>query len=237
MKRLGLIAGLALVVAAGCDTSTKGAEGNIVFTPTDCGLYLGCAIEDGLAVGGAAYIRIRGTEGVSTAGVTLDVADPSVADIMAVPDVGGDPTWEIVGLAPGVARVVAYDQYDDQLDFVEVGVQTVTGLTLDSVLGTAVGPDLTDVDYDQVWTVNADQNYAFRLRGYVGSDPEAATGEIMGRFVSSTTVDTNLVQYIDTAQSNLEEGHIRFNAPIGLYEVTFDTGPDAGTLSVLFDVQ
>jgi len=237
MNKLGLIAGLALVAATGCNTSTKGAQGNIVFTPSNCGLYLGCAVSDGLAVGGAAYLQISGTAGVSTAGVTLDVEDASVADIMPVADQGGEPTWEIVGLAPGVARVIAYDANDEQLDFVEIGVQTVTGLTLDSVLGTAVGPNLTDATYDQVWTVNADQNYAFRLRGYVGDDPEAATGEIMGRFVTTTTVDSGLVPYIDNVQSNLEEGHIRFNAPAGDYQVDFDTGPDAGTLSVLFSVQ
>ncbi len=236
MKRLGLASVLALVFAVGCNTTTEGAQGNILFTPDDCGLYLGCAITDGLAVGGATNLRISATAGATTAGVTLDVADPTVADIMAVPDQGA-PTWELVGLAPGVARVLALDEFDEQVDFVEVGVQGVDGLTLDSIFGTAVGPDLTDPSYDEVWTMNADQTYAFQMRGFVGADRDDPTSEIMGRFVTITDVDAGLVQYVDTALSRLDEGHIRFNAPAGLYEVSFDTGPDAGTITVLLDVQ
>jgi len=238
MKTLGLISAMTLVFAVGCDTSTEGVEGNVIFTPTDCGLYLGCAVDDGLAVGGATLIQVSASAGsnISTVGIDLDVADANVADIAPVAD-QGQPTWELIGLSAGVARVIAYDAADVQLDFIEVGVQQVTALTLDSIFGTAVGPDLLDATYDEVWTMNADQTYAFQTRGYVGDDRDAVTGEIMGRFTSITDVDAALVQYVDTELSRLDEGHIRFNAPAGLYEVSFDTGPDGGTLSVLLDVQ
>lgn len=231
MNKLGLIGAMALVFAVGCDKSTTGGEGNIIFTPTNCGLYLGCAFADGLAVGGATDIYIMGTEGVSTAGVTLEVEDPTVAEIVVVPDMGGRPTWELVGLSPGVARVIAYDANDEQIDFVEVGVQQVTALTLDSILGTAVGPS-DDPVYDEVYSVNADQNYAFRLRGFVGSDRDAPDSEIMGRFVVDTTVDPAMVGDVDPI-SELEQGYIQFNVAPGDYVLGFDAGPDAGSLSVL----
>lgn len=212
----------ALVIAfalAACNTSQEGAEGNILFTPDDCGRAGGCNFDDSIGVGGVINVNIAGIEGFSTAGVTLEVDDPSVLQVTPIGDVAGRPTWELYAAGPGVARVLAIDANDDQVDFIEVGVQELSGLTLENFVGDAIGPS-EDVDYDEVWTVNADQSVSFFVTPTIGAGVPT-----MGRYTYVATVDAALTSYIMEPE-RLEEGYLYFNAPAGSYAVSFDD--DAG---------
>jgi hypothetical protein len=209
---------LALVLAAAaCNTSQEGAEGNILFTPDECGRVGGCNFEDSIGVGGTINVNIMGLDGFSTAGVTLEVDDPGVLTVIPVGDVGGRPTWELQGIAPGVATLYAYDADDARADFIEIGVQELSGLTLENFVGDAVGP-ADDAGYDEVWTVNADQAVSFFVTPTIGDGIPT-----MGRYTYVATVDSALVPYL-MQMDRLEEGYLYFDAPAGAYEVSFDDG-------------
>jgi len=225
--------GLALLAAVGCNTSKEGTYGNIRFTPSNCKAIdlAGCDFADSIGVGGAIDVQIAGLDGFSTAGVTLDSDDTSVLTVTAVGDVGGQPTWEVQGTGPGVGRIVAYDTNQEIVDFVEVGVQLLSGLTLENFIGDAVGP-ADDVTYDEVWTVNADQDVSFYVVPLIGDGVPT-----MGRYGYDTVVDSALDPYLDTT-SDPAGGYLRFNVPAGQYNVTFDNLYQTGlSLDVLFDVQ
>lgn len=221
---------LALVLAAAaCNTSQEGAEGNILFTPDECGRVGGCSFDDSIGVGGTINVNIMGADGFSTAGVTLEVDDPAVLTVAPVGDVGGRPTWELHAVGPGVATLYAYDTNDERVDFIEIGVQDLTGLTLENFVGDAVGPS-DDPQYDEAWTVNADQTVSFFATPTIGAGVPT-----MGRYDYVTSVGAGLLPYV-TDMDRLDEGYLAFNAPAGTYEVGFDNG--AGWyIDVLFIVE
>lgn len=204
---------LAALAAPGCNTSTEGANGNIVFTPMNCG-RLGCDFDDSIGVGGRLEVTIEGTEGVSTAGVTLDVDDPAVLSVTSIPDVGGRPAWELQGEGAGVAEILAIDADGFELDFLQVGVQELSGLAMTNVLGDAVGPD-TDLDFDEVWTVNADEAVSFQVTPLIGDGVPT-----MGVYTYTATIDAGME--VGLLDDDLSQGYLYFNVPEGDYVVSFE---------------
>lgn len=216
MKNLGLIATLALAATAavGCNESKTGANGNISFTPSDCGrTAAGCDFDDSVGVGGLINIQIAGLEGFSTAGVELASDDLSVLELTEVGDVGNRPTWTAVGVSPGVARVAALKD-GIEVDFVEVGVQQVTALGLDNFVGSAEGPT-SDADFDEIWQVTADVNTSFYVLPLIGDGVPT-----MGRYTYAATVDAGLAQGL-VEGGDLENGYLYFNVPAGDYTISF----------------
>ncbi len=219
-------------LATACNEPKEGAYGNIQFTPDNCSTQdlTGCDFDDSIGVGGQIDVNIAGIDGFSTAGVTLDTDDPNVLVVEPIGDVNGRPTWAVTGTGEGVARIVAYDADDVQVDFIEVGVQLLTGLTTENFIGDAVGP-AADPNYDEVWTVNADTIVSFYVVPLIGDGVPT-----MGRYDYITTVDAALDPYLEST-SDPAGGYIRFSAPAGQYLVSFENMYQAGlTLDVLFDV-
>lgn len=221
------VLGVFFVVAAtaACDVSQEGDQGNIRFTPTDCGRVGGCDFEDSVGVGGTIAVQIEGIEGFSTAGVTLEAADPEVIALAPIGDIGNRPAWEITGIGAGVSRIIAYDSDDNEVDSLDVPVQELIGLTLENFVGDAVGP-LDDSVYDEAWTVNADEPVSFYVTPLIaGSVPT------MGRYDYITAVDqgmeAGMLEGADPAA-----GYIYFNVPAGDYTADFDDGL-GNTLSVI----
>ncbi len=230
MRSTGLFLSLALL-AVGCNTSKTGANGNIRFTPQNCGLVSGCDFADSVGVGGIIDVQIAGIDGFSTAGVTLASDDPSVLTLDPVADVGGKPTWAAVGQSAGVARITAYDVNQVEVDFLEVGVQELSGLGLDNFVGDAVGPT-SDASYDEIWQVNADQNTSFYVLPLIGD-----AAPTMGRYTYTATIDSVLNDG-QVAGSDPANGYIYFNVPAGDYPVTFENDYDPSlAIDVLIQAQ
>ncbi len=220
MRITRLVFGVALLGALGCDTSQEGANGNVLFTPDQCGRLDGCDFADSIGVGGTIQVHIQGLDGFSTAGVTLVSDDEDVLYIQAIGDVNGKPTWEATGIGAGVARIEAYDSTDEQVDFLEVGVQELSGLTLDPLVGDAVGPT-TDASYDELWSVNADQPTSFQVTPVIGAGVPT-----MGVYEYVATVD-NVMNDGLMDGADLAAGYLYFDVPAGDYEVNFYTAFDS----------
>ena len=214
-KTLGLVGAVVFAFGAmACDVSTEGSEGNVLFTPTDCGRIGGCDFRDSVGVGGVFTIQIQGIDGFSTAGVTLESGDPTLLSLAPIAAVGGRPAWEAQGQAAGPATVVAYDTTDSRVDLLDVDVRELTGLTLENFVGDAIGP-LADDTFDEAWTVNADEPVSFY------ATPLVLEGEpTMGRYLYSVGVDPTMEAGM-LEGANLDEGYIYFNVPAGEYIVTF----------------
>jgi len=223
-----------LTLAAGCNEPKEGAYGNIQFTPDNCSTedLRGCDFDDSIGVGGQIDVNIAGIDGFSTAGVTLATDDPNVLVVAPIGDVSGRPTWEVTATGEGVGRIIALDADDIQVDFIEVGVQLLSGLTTENFIGDAVGPT-ADPNYDEVWTVNADTIVSFYVVPLIGDGVPT-----MGRYQYDTVVDAALDPYLEEPTSDPAGGYIRFSAPAGQYLVSFANLYQIGlTLDVLFDVQ
>jgi hypothetical protein len=230
--RTTTLAFFAIASLAACNEPKEGANGNIQFTPDNCSTQdlRGCDFDDSIGVGGAIDVNITGLDGFSTAGVNLTTDDPTVLVVEPVADVNNRPTWEVTGTGEGVGRIVALDASDVEVDFIEVGVQLLTGLTTENFIGDAVGP-AADPNYDEVWTVNADTIVSFYVVPLIGDGVPT-----MGRYQYITTVDAALDPYLE-GTSDPAGGYIRFSAPAGQYLVSFENMYQAGlTLDVLFDV-
>lgn len=224
-KVLALITAISAIAA--CDTSTDGAYGNVAFTPEDCG-RVPCNFDDSIGVGGILNMKIAGLEGVSTVGVTIESDDPNVLSAVAIADTGGKPTWELQGLSAGVGRLTVYTQGDEVLDFLEVGVQEISGLIAENILGNAVGPS-DDASFDEVWTINADEAVSFQITPSIGS-----SSPLMGRYLYTATIDQGIEEGL--IEKDLGKGYLYFSVPAGDYQASFED--DYGhTINMLLQAQ
>jgi hypothetical protein len=227
MQRSDATALLALALAGAlvaCNASSEGGAGNLRFTPRDCG-RLGCDFADGIGVGGVLNVQIDRVGGGGTAGVELVSADPAALAVRPVVDVGGQPIWELEGLAAGRARLEAIGADDEVVDFLDVEVVPVVGLGLTLVLGEAEGPLIGD-RHDERWTIGAGQAVSFQVT------PLVAGGEpTMGRYLYQFAFDALLEQAL--IDRNTERGYLYFQVPAGEYAALV-TDADDRSLRVLF---
>ncbi|MBT8493888.1 MAG: hypothetical protein KJO07_12620 [Deltaproteobacteria bacterium] len=222
-----MILALTCLAPLGCNQSETGAAGNIRFTPNNCGRPGGCDFNDGIAVGGLIDVTIDGIGGFPTAGLDLYSDDPNVFDVVPTADVASQPAWEIVANGDGIARLYAEDGVGD-VDFIEVDVRTVAGLTLINTIGNAVGPQDGAPDYDEIWTIQGGDALVFWV--YPVDDLGI---NMMGRFEYTVTLDPDIEDNLDNLEP--ESGRLAWTAPLGsgAYEATFDNGDDF--IDVLFD--
>jgi hypothetical protein len=226
--------GLASLFALGCNTTTEGANGLIAFTPDNCSTedLRGCDFADSLGVGGQAYVTIMGIDDYPTAGIDLASDDESVLFVEPAPDFGGRPTWQITGQDEGVARIAALDPDGNEVDFVEVGVQFLSGLALEDFIGDAVGPDLLDPEFDEVWTINANEQVSFYVNPLIGDGVPT-----MGRYQYDAILDEPIALG-GTVNQDPAGGYLDFQVPAGEYAVTFENlYQDGLVLNVLFVAQ
>lgn len=212
-KHTSLAFALTALSLAACDVSTDGANGLVAFTPDDCG-RIACTFDDSVGVGGKLNLNIAGTEGVSTAGATVVSDSPELLSVVAIADVNRQPTWELQGLAAGVARLTVLDTNDEELDFLEVPIQELSGLTAENFVGDAVGPADDEV-YDMRFTVNADQAVSFQISPVIGDGYPA-----MGRYEYTATIDATIEDTL--IEDNLSEGYLYFTPTAGEHVASFE---------------
>jgi hypothetical protein len=212
MNRLAILCATAFAVLPACNTSSEGATGAILFTPRDCG-RLGCDFADSIGVGGTINVQIEGNGDVSTAGLSLVSADETVLSATAIADVGGRPTWELVGIGAGVAQLQVLAPDDGLVDFLEVGVQELSALTMENVLGDAVGP-VDDAEVDESWQVNADTAVSLQVTPLIGDGAPT-----MGRYDYQVTLDATLE---GSLLDGPDQGYLYFQVPAGDYLASFD---------------
>jgi hypothetical protein len=165
MKRLFL--GVLLSVAA-CNTSQTGANGNVAFTPVECGELGGCDFADSIGVGGKINVTISGLDGTPTAGLDLASREPDKLDVVPGADVGGEPSWELTALTAGVVQLAAIDPDGNEVDFIEVPMQEVTKLTMVPFAGDVTPITLDGVD--EAFQVMADTAASWSVRPVIAGD-------------------------------------------------------------------
>jgi hypothetical protein len=214
----------ALVTTAACNEPREGANGNLEFTPRNCGQVLSCDFDDSIGTFGRINITVDGLNGTPTAGLELSSSDNSVFTVDFGDDISGEPSWEIYAVGAGVAELVAYNG-NTEVDFIEIPVQTTQFLGLENLVGDAVGPSVED-GYDEAWTVNAGEDVSFIVRGMIAED--AVT---MGRFSVETVLDAGDTRLIDAELENSDRpnGYLSVNLPEGDYPVRFELTEDQGT--------
>ena len=221
---------LAMALATGCNTSTEGAAGNVLFTPDDCGRVGGCDFGDALGVGGTAQVQISGVGDFSTAGIDLASDAPEILQVTKIPDVAGRPAWEIFGTGEGIAHLAAVDPGGVEVDFIEFDVLQPARLTVEVFSGNAVGP-FDDPNYDERWTVNANEQNIFLLTP-LASDDEP----IMGVYQYVPFVEVaEFDDYINNTD-NLNRGTLDFTAPAGNYGLQFSVPDSNINYSILIEV-
>ena len=231
MKILSTLAFLIAATAAGCNTPTTGAEGNIAFTPLDCGRFGGCDFADRVGVGGLLNVHISGLEGFSTAGLELDSSDPEVMEVLPVGDVGGQPTWSIRGIAPGTAGLLAVDANLEVFDFIDVDIVQPDRLIMQNFIGEAVGPTFDTPGYDEHWLVNANERAVFYVAPSLGED-----SPVMGVYEYAPVVDVGLTEMVNDPDV-LSEGQLDITPTTpGAYEVVFNDNY-GNSIIALIDVQ
>lgn len=225
------ILSLSLALAAGCNTTTEGAAGLVRFTPTDCGRVGGCDLDSGLGVGGSSLVQISGNDGFSTVGVDLASDAPDILSVTPVADLNGRPTWELLGQGDGIAHLSAIDRDGFELDFVEFDVLQPARLTMETFIGNAVGPQLDDPVYDEVWTVNADEQVILLV-----TPVDAAGDSIMGKYAYVPAIELlEFSDYINDPE-DLSDGTLDFTAPAGDYGLSFRDDISGAEISILLQV-
>ena len=218
MKTLLTVAFLGASLTAGCNVSTTGAEGNVAFTPEECGRS-GCDFADGIGVGGVLNVQIGGLDGFSTVGINLESSNPETLQVAIVGDVGGEPTWSLTGLGIGPSRLMAVDLDGIVADYIDVDVVQPDGLTL-VPLGEAVGPTFDNPDFDEVWSINNNQQVIFQVTPVVGIDA-ATTTPVMGRYEYGHVIDGAMLEMVEN-EDQLVDGRLYFTPTAdGPYVVTF----------------
>jgi hypothetical protein len=216
------------VLAAGCDV----ALGGTAYTPDECGRFAGCDFANPIGVGGDLLVHISGLDGNSTIGIDLEATDPEILAISPTGDVGGQPTWQLIGLVEGPVSILAVDTQDRQaVDYINVNVVQPSKLILENIIGDAVGPIDDAPGYDEHWIVNANERAVF----YVLATQED-TSPIMGQYDYTFTVDPGLDEAL-TDPNSLSLGRLDITpATPGQYEVVFDNSV-GNAITVLIDVQ
>lgn len=225
MRTLGLIAVSAVLFTAACNTSSDGDQGNVSFTPTECGRIGGCDFEDSIGVGGTLAVQIDGLDGTPTAGLDVISDDPTRVTAMPTGNIAGKPAWLLVGVSAGAARLIAVDRDQSEVDSLTVGVQELTGMVLDDFIGDAV-QTTASADVDETWRVVANADTSFYVVPTIG-----ASVPTMGRFTYTATLDTEVSNGLLTS-ADVANGYLAFNVPAGTYVVTF-----VNNLGMQFDAE
>jgi hypothetical protein len=216
-----ILVGVGALALAACNQSRAGVNDKILFTPVECG-QLSCDFDDSVGVFGTIALQITGIDGQATAGLDLASRDTSVATVERRDDVGNAPAWDLHAHAAGVVEVAAVDTDGTEIDFVQIGIQDVTRLTMLPVVGDVVGPS-TEADYDEAFTVNADEPVSWSIRPVIAGDVTT-----MGRFSFETVLDAggpDLTQF-ETASSDRPNGYLYVQLPAGDYPVRFEVTED-----------
>ena len=206
MKRIQMLSIICFPLVA-CDISSTGDNGELNFTPTECGVSLGCDFDDSIAVGGTLHVTVDG--GADT--YQLDSSDNDVVRITG--DVRSN-RWELLGVGIGRADLIAYDDSGEAIDWLTVEVDAVDTLAFDRQWGT-VTEHAGDGEFDVIYTLKAGEEVGFDIR------PMYRRTELMGhmQFVSAITPELNsALDY----RADLARGELSFRTfSVGEHAVSF----------------
>ncbi|MEZ4398381.1 MAG: hypothetical protein R3B06_00075 [Kofleriaceae bacterium] len=122
---------LATLLACDVDQVETGRNGLIEFTPSACGRP-GCDLSQGVAIGGAFTIQLRGTEGRSAAELTLGSTAPAVVDVLGQLQGSATPTFQLVANGQGRADLMVLDRAGFPIDYLSVDVEPIVDLVVDA---------------------------------------------------------------------------------------------------------
>ncbi|HUS65963.1 MAG TPA: hypothetical protein VMZ28_15530 [Kofleriaceae bacterium] len=188
----------AALVAAACGDSTEGANGLIDFSARDCGLAA-CTFDDGIAADSTLTVDIAAADSdVSLDGVDLEVDGAGVTQ-------DGATCFTVEFGDEGSVALRVVDADGEELDHLDVLVETADELSLELDDGDAGGPDEGGA-HDETWTLGAGDAASFYLR------PLTFTGgALMGRF-----------DYTQISTSSELEAEINADVADGHFEVSLE---------------
>jgi hypothetical protein len=220
---LSLLLALPLSATAACNWNEveDGRLGRLELTPSECG-QPGCDLDDGIAVGGALSVSVRGKDGIDATGVRLVSSAPWIVDVIDGDDFGSEPSFRVVGEAAGLADLIAIDRYGYELDYLPVEVAAIADFDV-----TAIADGMTMSSAPGVGRV---------LEVTTGTEIELELdGTSRGRVL---TGDVQLLAQLDAALagamlpgSDPARGELHFRAPSGSHDMAF-TAPGGARMVV-----
>ncbi len=209
---------LAPLIAA-CNVSSTGNQGNITFTPSNCGDPTGCDLGDAIALWGTVDVQIARTTGGSISGLALESRDPTIASVEAIAPIQGLPAWRVTGADAGptgsgaVVDLAVVDTTATEIDAVGITVRATDNLGLAKFVGTATGPAAAD-GYDESWQVPANQLVGFQTRARNGNE------DLEGRFLYDVVADPAGLMAHEPQGADHTTGYINVQPPAGDYPLT-----------------
>ena len=206
-----LVLSLFLLLVGACDETTTGDFQQVDFTPTDCGMNLGCSFSDDLAVGGEMTVRAEPGDGVAVDVADLQSADPRIA---FVDGYYGNDEWSVIGSGVGFTDLIALDAGGAVVDVIRIEVDEPTELFVDGH-----GQETPRLRAGEVteWTADAGQDVELDVR------PARFGSELMGNMLYEAAVSSSMAASMDF-NSNPGEGRLRITAAEGLHDATFFFG-------------
>ncbi|MCE9575465.1 MAG: hypothetical protein K8W52_20095 [Deltaproteobacteria bacterium] len=210
---------LAPLMAAGCNVSSTGNQGNITFTPSNCGDPTGCDLGDAIALWGTVDVQIARTSGGSITGLALESRDPTVASVESIASIQGLPAWRVTGADAGATGAGAtvdlavIDTAAAEVDAVPITIKAADHLGFAKFVGTATGPAAAD-GYDESWTVPANQLVGFQARARLGTE------DLEGRFLYDVVADPAGLMTHEPQGADHATGYINVQPPAGDYPLT-----------------
>lgn len=221
-----IVSPIALVAVIACNTPSSGENDRLEFTPTECGNpLLGCDLGSGVVVGGSLEVEVRGVGAVTTDGVTLVSATPTVLAVVDIADVGV-PTWELRAVAAGTATLSAVDAGGVEVDTLTFTVAAPERLAMVKLAGNATGPT-DEAGVDEAWQVDAGGLVSFQAA------PMRGSARLIGRLDYTLTVPPGST-LLETEQSNSDPtiGYLYVQPAAGDYTFTFSAGNPALSVDV-----
>ena len=210
--QLPLLVALPLASLAGCTWNTveDGRLGRLQMTPSACG-QAGCNLGDGIAVGGALDLTLRGKTGVDASDLHLVSSAPWIVEVLSTEATGSEPRFRIVGDGAGLADLIAVDRYGYQVDYLPVEVATIAGFDIGA---TADGmTESTVPGLGEVFEVAAGTDVHLEVDGT--SRGRALTGDVQLLVELDAALAAAMLPGSDPAR-----GQLHFKAPLGTHDLT-----------------
>jgi len=210
---------LASLAACGWNTVADGRLGRVEMTPSDCG-QTGCDLGDGIAVGGALDLTLRGKPGIDASDLRLVSSAPWIVDVLATESLGSEPRFRIAGTGAGLADLIAVDRNGYEVDYLPVEVATIAGF---DIAATADGMvESTAPGLGQVFEVTAGTDVQLEVDGT--SRGRALIGDVQLLVELDAALATAMIPGSDPAR-----GELHFKAPLGAHDLAFTAPGGART--------
>ncbi len=230
MRTIHCILAPFLFAVVACNSPTTGDQGQLEFTPVNCGNpLLGCAFSAGLALGSTTDVEVRATDGRSLDGVMLG----GTSTVMVGPrrDLDGVPTWSVTAVGGGGVTLSATDASGAELDSTSFTIYVPQRLGLAKIAGEATGP-ATEAGVDEAWTVPAGQLVSFQVVPFNGEY------RMIGRLAFEIAYPVGSpLPATEQSTSDPDTGYLYVQPPAGDHAFSFLQVGDDLTLDVMLHAQ